>query len=271
VSQQESDNLDLPAAAAPAAAPRFCGRCGTPWQLEWTTCSFCASRSALRDGALELASHEKSGVLRALFLYALLLLVCIASIMIAVAQGSDLGLAGLSVEMVVLSAVILLPALGCFPMLKPSLLTIGPRRWLLLAPVLALFTFLLASLVVGALHSAFGMENLQYLVPFRGTPHEFALAALYIAVQPAIFEEIAFRGLLFGWFSTVLSNSETVLVTAGMFAILHLSILSLPHLLVLGVLLGWLRIKSGSLYPGMLLHFSHNFLCILVEYLWKQT
>jgi membrane protease YdiL (CAAX protease family) len=44
-----------------------------------------------------------------------------------------------------------------------------------------------------------------------------------------------------------------------------MSIPSLPHLLILGVVLGWLRVKTGSLYPGMLLHFSHNFLVILSE------
>ena len=35
--------------------------------------------------------------------------------------------------------------------------------------------------------------------------------------------------------------------------------------LVTGVALAWLRIKTGSLLPGMLTHFMHNLLVLLAE------
>jgi membrane protease YdiL (CAAX protease family) len=50
--------------------------------------------------------------------------------------------------------------------------------------------------------------------------------------------------------------------------ILHLAIPSFPHLFVMGVALGWLRVHTGSLYPGMLLHFCHNLICVGWEY-WR--
>jgi membrane protease YdiL (CAAX protease family) len=43
---------------------------------------------------------------------------------------------------------------------------------------------------------------------------------------------------------------------------LHFSVLSAPYLLLVGMLLGWAKLKTGSLYPTMLIHFLHNFIVI---------
>jgi membrane protease YdiL (CAAX protease family) len=58
---------------------------------------------------------------------------------------------------------------------------------------------------------------------------------------------------------------EAVLISALMFMVLHLAVLSFPHLLVIGLVLGYVRVRSGSLYPCMLLHFTHNLLVVLAE------
>ena len=34
---------------------------------------------------------------------------------------------------------------------------------------------------------------------------------------------------------------------------------------IMGLALGWLRCKSGSIWPGVLLHFGHNALCVVSE------
>ena len=38
------------------------------------------------------------------------------------------------------------------------------------------------------------------------------------------------------------------------------------YLLFMGWYLGWLRNRSGSLVPGMLVHFTHNLLALLATY-----
>jgi membrane protease YdiL (CAAX protease family) len=50
-----------------------------------------------------------------------------------------------------------------------------------------------------------------------------------------------------------------------MFMILHLSIPSAPQLLLLGIVIGILRVRSGSLWPCVLMHFTHNAMCIAFE------
>ena len=48
-------------------------------------------------------------------------------------------------------------------------------------------------------------------------------------------------------------------IAAALFAIIHQSVVSMPVLFVVGLYLGWLRHRSGSLLPCVLAHFGHNF------------
>ncbi len=64
----------------------------------------------------------------------------------------------------------------------------------------------------------------------------------------------------------MLSETETIAVSALMFMILHLSPLGAPYLLLVGGLAGWLRLRSKSIWPCMLLHFVHNAMCIFAPH-----
>jgi membrane protease YdiL (CAAX protease family) len=50
-----------------------------------------------------------------------------------------------------------------------------------------------------------------------------------------------------------------------MFMILHLSVPSAPHLLLLGALTGFVRLRSKSIWPCVLMHFTHNAMCLAFE------
>jgi CAAX protease family protein len=79
-----------------------------------------------------------------------------------------------------------------------------------------------------------------------------------IGLCPAIFEELAFRGLLQGRLMALLGRNTGILVTAVAFALAHGATLGLPFHFFLGLYLGFLRERTGSLYPGMLLHLVYN-------------
>jgi membrane protease YdiL (CAAX protease family) len=85
-----------------------------------------------------------------------------------------------------------------------------------------------------------------------------ALVVLMICVMPGIVEEIAFRGLIHGAVKGALGGSGAIVLTAALFAIIHQSVPSMPVLFVVGLYLGWLRHRSGSLLPCVLAHFAHN-------------
>jgi membrane protease YdiL (CAAX protease family) len=88
---------------------------------------------------------------------------------------------------------------------------------------------------------------------------------LLVCVSAAVFEELAFRGVIFGVLRRHARLAETLLITATAFAILHLSAFALVSHTLLGLYLGWLRHRSGSLYPCVLAHFLHNALALADE------
>lgn len=87
-------------------------------------------------------------------------------------------------------------------------------------------------------------------------------AFLFHAAAPAVFEELGFRGVIFGLLRRSLDAREAVLLSAIAFGILHLSVPMLITHVPLGIYLGWLRHRSGSLYPSMAAHFLHNGLVV---------
>jgi membrane protease YdiL (CAAX protease family) len=90
------------------------------------------------------------------------------------------------------------------------------------------------------------------------------LAILVLAVSPAIIEEIAFRGMLQGRLMALLGARNGLLVTAMAFTLAHMSPLTMPIHLGLGLYLGFLRERSQSLLPGMLVHFIYNSMVVLL-------
>ena len=122
---------------------------------------------------------------------------------------------------------------------------------------------LLVSGYVHGLSRLFPIPMQSYMEPFQG--RSAAWAYLLVAVAPAFFEELAFRGVIFGLLGRSLDPRETILFSAVAFGLLHLSVPMLLTHVPLGIYLGWLRHRSGSLYPSMFAHFLHNALVVTAE------
>ncbi len=92
----------------------------------------------------------------------------------------------------------------------------------------------------------------------------FWVVLLTGAVAPAIAEEFFFRGFVLSAFRSKLSAFRSVLFSSLLFGLFHViagSVLSLEKFLptiILGVALGFVAIRTGSLWPGILLHALHN-------------
>jgi ABC-2 type transport system permease protein/sodium transport system permease protein len=94
------------------------------------------------------------------------------------------------------------------------------------------------------------------------------LVLITMALIPAVFEELCFRGFLYGALRTRLAADRTVIASSLLFGLFH-EILIPGRLLVstfLGVVLGCLRLRSGSVIPGILLHATHNGLLLTMAH-----
>ncbi len=93
---------------------------------------------------------------------------------------------------------------------------------------------------------------------------EFRTQVILLCIVPAIMEEIAFRGLVQHWLHVAVRPIVAMVLASALFTALHFSIYSAPIIFGTGMLLAWARWKTGSLYPGMLMHFSYNLAAILI-------
>jgi len=97
--------------------------------------------------------------------------------------------------------------------------------------------------------------------------HGYALWQLLVlySLVPAVCEEIAFRGVIFDRLHRVLGEREAWLVQAALFSVLHLMPVIFPTHFAMGLIFGWLRMRTGSLIPGIILHAAWNAANILLE------
>ena len=81
---------------------------------------------------------------------------------------------------------------------------------------------------------------------------------LLFAVTPAICEELLFRGVILRGLLSRMSPSAAILTSAALFGIFHIELYRLLPTAMLGVMLGFIAWKSGSVGPSMLAHFLNN-------------
>lgn len=263
--RSEETGTGEPGAPAPAVRPNFCARCGAPWDPSWTHCPLCAAGTATPPPLPPTAfgRPRERPIRSALSLYFTLLGFSVLGMILAVAGALSEVSADVFVS-VAFCAVVLVWVLRGFRRIRPGLLCAGKLWWYPAGAGLACLTFAAAALAVRLLVSLGGQE-LNYSQSFLDAGYGWAGVILFVCVQPAVAEELAFRGVILSALRGILGLRDAVIVSALMFMVLHLAVLSFPHLLVIGLVLGYVRVRSGSLYPCMVLHFTHNLLVVLAE------
>lgn len=266
-SETRAAEVAVPAAAAVPVTPRFCASCGGAWDAVSNTCSACG-HSLVGGGERRGESSECEGdvasVKSAVALYFALLAVSFALMFAHWGAGGTGGVGWTIAADVMMSAIVVGWCVADRKRIGPLLARLGALRWHLTGFACGGFTYAVAHSAVSFVEKL-GVPTYRYAEQFEAAGYGFWLPVVLIAVQPAVFEELAFRGSIQSSMQGVLRRREAVVVTALMFAILHLQFLALPHLIVMGLMLGWLRQASGSLYPGMVLHFVHNLIVLLDE------
>lgn len=96
----------------------------------------------------------------------------------------------------------------------------------------------------------------------------YAVVLMFIstAIVPAFVEELLFRGVVLSSIKPY-SESGAVLISALLFGLMHQTPFQVFYATAIGVILGILRIKTESIWTGVLVHFFNNFLSVLQSYL----
>jgi membrane protease YdiL (CAAX protease family) len=111
--------------------------------------------------------------------------------------------------------------------------------------------------------------NEEVLSPEAGlSALEFVLIAIPIVVAAPIVEELVFRGVLYRYLRGGLGVVLAVLLSALVFAVLHIVI---PPLFLMGIVLAALAQRTNSLLPGIVLHATNNGLVVLAIWAASQN
>ncbi len=169
--------------------------------------------------------------------------------------------------------VVLTPAL-----LMAVMLTRSPAQTLLLRrpPLLAP---LAAGLLAVAVHP---VHNLLHAIVMRiyplsdeltgqlkglesGLTGNLWLAIGVIALLPAICEEVAFRGFILSGFRRLGRKWTAIALSSVFFGAVHVFFQQSILACLLGMVIGFVAVQSGSLLPAIVFHFVHNALGVLLK------
>lgn len=82
----------------------------------------------------------------------------------------------------------------------------------------------------------------------------FVLCLLVPFVEETVFRGAILKSLL-GSFSR---PWVAILISAAVFAVIHLNPAQMPHAFLIGLLLGWMYYRTGSILPGVAVHWVNN-------------
>lgn len=125
--------------------------------------------------------------------------------------------------------------------------------------------FLLLGLVIEGIarfNPAFQTDFMKQVI---GSTTNMVMLFLGVGVLAPVFEEFLLRGLLFGSVRHIMDEHATVAITAGVFTLMHMQYDWTVMLLVLpmGVVLGYSRSRSGSIWVPIMLHMMNNIVTVV--------
>lgn len=280
---QEGEPCEAPRVATSAPEPADCWRCGKSFDAVAPVCPYCRARSDLHvtldrprvsreTGGSPPPTDPAAPVVRLIGFYAAMLATSIVFAMISRARFPIGGDPDEADRVWQLHAILTFEAidtaivLAAWCALRRTARPADPRSpvlaWMAAGPVLALllmlnygYHWLLLQLVASPPERNLMLQGREWL---------YLIAH---ALQPAIVEEVFFRGLAIEWFRAVTTTRAALVVSSVMFGLCHIYVpASVPYLIVAGFVFGAARLCSGGLLLPMVLHFFHNFLIILWEH-----
>lgn len=115
----------------------------------------------------------------------------------------------------------------------------------------------------------FGSLGIDYNVDFGDNPRGFfgfLLSLIATAVVPPLVEEFACRGIILGSLRKF-GDGFAVLVSAILFGLMHGNFDQMPFAFMVGLALGFIVVKTDSLWIAVAVHAANNFISVAFEYL----
>lgn len=241
-----------------------CDDCSVPVKADQRYCHNCGSY--LSAGAVTVNIFNNEALRQTFIFYFLYLFICLLVKHTSWFDNYDdlfwieIGLAAITLRFVWQNRIEMKPVLK-----------FDNFKWTVLISIIAIA--IAASCIVSyaarQVNVSFFDTDVSYYRSYRIYAYPIVIMLYSIALTPAIFEELAFRGVIYNYCASFLDERLVVAVTAFLFAIMHLSLISLVWLIPFGFFIGNLRRKYNTIWYGVAFHFMFNLTACIID-LYRQ-
>ena len=125
-----------------------------------------------------------------------------------------------------------------------------------------------ANIAVSKAGEFFEQFGIDYSIPPNEYPQGvfgFLLVLISTAIVPGLLEEFAFRGIVLGLLRPF-GDAFAIIASSAVFGILHGNFEQMPFAFLVGLALGFIRVKSGSIAVCMAVHAANNLVAVITSY-----
>jgi len=95
-----------------------------------------------------------------------------------------------------------------------------------------------------------------------------------VGILAPLAEEVVFRGAILRTLLGIMSKKNhwvAIMISAAIFGVVHANLAQFVNALLMGLLLGWMYYRTGSLVPGILLHWVNNTMAYVLANIMPQS
>ena len=95
-----------------------------------------------------------------------------------------------------------------------------------------------------------------------------------VGILAPLAEEVVFRGAILRTLLGIMSKKNhwvAIMISAAIFGVVHANLAQFINALLMGLLLGWMYYRTGSLVPGILLHWVNNTMAYVLTNIMPQS
>lgn len=113
------------------------------------------------------------------------------------------------------------------------------------------------------------LADVMEMLGIGDDPISNVLYFFILVVAPAVLEEFCFRGAICGRLAKY-NGTAAVLLSSILFSLIHMNISQIPFAFAAGLLMGYVYLRTGSIWSSVLIHAVNNGFAFFGEYLFYE-
>lgn len=141
------------------------------------------------------------------------------------------------------------------------------KRSFILLIIMGIAGSFLANYIVAIISMILNAGGLEMVSPEYETPESalgIILYVIYISVVPAMTEEFAFRGVIMQPLRKY-GDKFAIVMSALVFGLMHGNAVQAIFAFIVGIIIGYAVVVTGSMWTGIVIHFFNNFVSAVLD------